>query len=204
MRGFRLVRYVGGLAAITRTLWLSLPSMASIITLIAITTFVYASAHPGQRSPCLEAGVQGLGRRALHAGPSNTRSQAVQLAGAQAAAGHACCAALLHMQPVAQHAQPLLLEPCSGQAGWQGWGSASLCGRAGRAGHAGHAGLLSAALGPADIGAQLFPTVKWGMHLTRQVNFTSFTRSFLFLLQTMTGAAHTWAAGGQPVRSDAC
>lgn len=44
MRGFRLVRYVAGLAEITRTLWLSLPSMMSIITLIAITTFFYASA----------------------------------------------------------------------------------------------------------------------------------------------------------------
>ena len=39
----------------------------------------------------------------------------------------------------------------------------------------------------AGIGTQLFPSVKWGLNLTRQVNFTSFTRSFLLLLQTMTG-----------------
>ena len=39
----------------------------------------------------------------------------------------------------------------------------------------------------AGVGTQLFPSVKWGMNLTRQVNFTSFTRSFLLLLQTMTG-----------------
>ena len=41
---FRLVRYVGGLASITRTLWLSLPSLVSIVALLAISTFIYASA----------------------------------------------------------------------------------------------------------------------------------------------------------------
>ena len=43
MRGFRLVRCVGGLAAISSTLWLSLPSMAAIIALLAISNFIYAS-----------------------------------------------------------------------------------------------------------------------------------------------------------------
>lgn len=40
------MRYVGGLASITRTLWLSMPSMASIIALLAISTFIYASVPP--------------------------------------------------------------------------------------------------------------------------------------------------------------
>ena len=134
MRGFRLVRYVGGLAAITRTLWLSLPSMFSIVTLIAITTFIYASVCPAESQSWCTC-------------PAAAHSQ------------HLCCARSL----LAAAGRGL------GCAKWHKhmhWLSSGLC---------------------AGIGTQLFPTVKWGSALTRQINFTSFTRSFLFLLQTMTG-----------------
>ena len=39
----------------------------------------------------------------------------------------------------------------------------------------------------AGVGTQLFAGVKWGANLDRQVNFKNFTRSFLFLLQVLTG-----------------
>lgn len=43
------------------------------------------------------------------------------------------------------------------------------------------------------MGTQLFAGVKWGANLNRQVNFKSFTRSFLFLLQVLTGGRASFA-----------
>ena len=57
MRVFRIIRFVAGLRNLARTLALSLPSMMSIIGLMAITTFLYASkqlssmAHPRTYRP---------------------------------------------------------------------------------------------------------------------------------------------------------
>lgn len=51
LRVFRIIRFVAGLRNITRTLALALPSIMSIIGLMAIITFLYASKNPCAVTP---------------------------------------------------------------------------------------------------------------------------------------------------------
>lgn len=44
----------------------------------------------------------------------------------------------------------------------------------------------------AAIGVQLFASVKYRLNLDRQVNFRSFSNSFLFLFQVLTGVPYSW------------